>query len=97
MTRRDGLLHFSGKPYKNCREMGCYSATLGPFCPTHAYLSDEHVARDYARDEERRRWNEALASGDEDRIAEAGRTLLDDVHARIMGDDENYTEAGWTP
>lgn len=37
------MLAFGGRVFGDCREMGCYGATLGPFCSTHAALSDDKV------------------------------------------------------
>lgn len=44
-------------------------------------------AEDAERDAERAEWNAALASGDEERIARARETLLNNVHRRVMGRD----------
>jgi hypothetical protein len=44
-----------------------------------------------------REWNDALASGDREWIAEARERILMGVHARIMDDDPNYHQAGYTP
>ena len=48
------------------------------------------------RDREALRWKQALESGDEEQIREVGDDLLRQVHERIMNDDPNYREAGWT-
>jgi hypothetical protein len=44
---------------------------------------------------QRQAWNEALASGDADRIAELQHTLLVGIHRKIMNDDPTYAQAGW--
>jgi len=45
---------------------------------------------DTERELERREWNAALASGDEERIERARTTLLNNVHRRIMGYDATH-------
>jgi hypothetical protein len=47
------------------------------------------------RDASALRWNQALASGDEDRIEDEKERQLVEIHTRIMNDDPNYIEAGW--
>lgn len=49
------------------------------------------------RDEQARRWNETLATGDTRAIDKLRDILLDDIHTRIMTEDPNYQKAGWTP
>ena len=51
---------------------------------------------DNDRDDEREAWNDALASGDEQRITDTQDAVLDRIHRRIMNDpDSNYAQAGW--
>jgi hypothetical protein len=52
---------------------------------------------DDERDAENEEWAAALATGDHDIIEQARDRLLIKVHTRIMNDDPNYVEAGWTP
>lgn len=51
---------------------------------------------DTDRDDERDAWNEALASGDQDRIDRTRDAVLDRVNRRIIDGDPNYVEAGWS-
>ncbi len=46
-------------------------------------------------EDERLAWNDAVASGDVDRIAREQDTALRRVHERIMNEDPNYGRAGW--
>lgn len=48
-------------------------------------------------DAERLAWNDAVASGNAERIAAAQAAALDSVNRRIMDDDPNYRQAGWKP
>jgi hypothetical protein len=51
---------------------------------------------DEARDAEREAWNAALASGDSERIEQTKHDVLDSIFRRMMNDDPNYRQAGWT-
>lgn len=46
-------------------------------------------------EDERREWNDAVASGDADRIDRLRDQHLTAIHRRIMDDTPNYQVAGW--
>jgi hypothetical protein len=52
---------------------------------------------DPQRDAEVEAWNDAVRSGDPDRIEAAKVSTLTAIHKRIMDDDPNYRQAGWSP
>jgi len=51
---------------------------------------------DGIRDDSRRTWNDALASGDRKRIQQARLEIMGLLYERIMNRDPNYEVAGWT-